>query len=59
MLLFSTLEMNQKNVLAVYQQVNKEELNYYCRVNLSGFIIQISIVYSVPAISFFLYRLGQ
>jgi hypothetical protein len=48
--------MNQKNVLAIDQQVNKQELdlqewNYYCQVNLSGFVIQISIVSSVPAIS--------
>jgi hypothetical protein len=48
--------MNQTNVLAVDQQVNKQELNlnelnYCCRVNLSGFVIQISIVSSVSAIS--------
>jgi hypothetical protein len=42
--------------LAVDQQVNKQELNlnelnYYCQVNLSGFVIQISVVSFVPAIS--------
>jgi len=46
--------MNQTNVLAVDQQVNKQELNLNelnCRVNLSGFVIQTSIVSFVSVIS--------